>query len=253
MQYVRFEHRGNVKKGIMKGSTVQVIAGEFWDYSLTGEAVAIDEIRLLAPVVPGKVVAVGKNYMDHINELGPADVPQNPVLFVKLPHTVIGPGEDILLPYQSTRVDYEAELAVVIAKPCRDIDKDEAAEYILGGTCLNDVTERDVQKRDGQWIRAKNYETFCPIGPWIVDGLNYDRLHIRSRLNGQIKQDSSTENLLFPVGELVSFISKAMPLYPGDVVTTGTPYGIAPMVEGDIIEIEVEGIGILRNPVKNKP
>ncbi|NLG37057.1 MAG: fumarylacetoacetate hydrolase family protein [Clostridiales bacterium] len=252
MIYLRFEHRGRIRSGILSGDIVTVIEGPFWDYRKTDMAVPLGEVRLLAPLVPGKVVAVGKNYLDHIGELGASEVPQSPVLFIKLPHTVIGPDEDILIPRGATRVDYEAELALVIGRECSDEEPVEAAGAILGATCLNDVTERDVQKLDGQWTRAKNYPTFCPLGPWIVDGLDYGRLRVRSRLNGQIRQDGNTASLLFGVPELISFISKAMPLHPGDVVTTGTPCGVGPMAGGDVIEIEVEGVGTLRNPVRNR-
>jgi 2-keto-4-pentenoate hydratase/2-oxohepta-3-ene-1,7-dioic acid hydratase in catechol pathway len=252
MIYLRFEYRGLIRNGILSGDTVTVIDGPFWDYRETDMTVPLRAARLLAPLIPGKVVAVGKNYLDHIDELGASEVPQSPVLFVKLPHTVIGPDEDILIPRGATRVDYEAELALVIGRECANEEPGEAAGAILGATCLNDVTERDVQKRDGQWTRAKNYPTFCPLGPWIVDGLDYGRLRVRSRLNGQIRQDGSTDSLLFGVPELISFISKAMPLHPGDIVTTGTPAGVGPMADGDVIEIEVEGVGVLRNPVRKR-
>jgi 2-keto-4-pentenoate hydratase/2-oxohepta-3-ene-1,7-dioic acid hydratase in catechol pathway len=165
MHYIRFEHRGKIRNGLLMKGAIAVISGEFWNHRITGETITLDEVRLLAPLIPGKIVAVGKNYIDHIREMGASEIPQNPVLFIKLPHTVVGPGDDILLPYHATRVDYEAELAVVIRRECRDIEPAEAPGFILGATCLNDVTERDVQKRDGQWTRAKNYPTFFPSDP----------------------------------------------------------------------------------------
>lgn len=249
MVFVRFRYNGKENEGVLEGDKIKELSGGFYgNLEYSGNTYKLSEVRLLAPCRPSKVVAVGLNYVDHIRELGNS-MPKNPVLFIKLPHTVIGPDDSIVIPEGATRVDYEAELAIVIKKLCRRVRKGDADEYILGATCLNDVTERDVQKADGQWTRAKNYDTFCPIGPYIITGIDCSKLDIKLILNGEIKQHSNTSNLLWNTQELVSFISGIMPLYPGDVVTTGTPYGVSPIKKGDIIEVIIEGIGTLRNPV----
>jgi len=210
----------------------------------------IKEKELLSPVTPNKIIAVGLNYIDHIKEFSDRPIPENPTLFIKFPHTVIGPKENILLPKNHERVDYEAELAIVISKPGYEISVKDAKDYILGATCLNDVTERSIQKKDGQWIRGKNYPTFCPIGPYIVSDIDYNNLNIKSFLNGKIMQDSNTKHFIWNVYELISFISQSIPLEKGDVITTGTPNGVSPMKNGDEIIIEIEGIGQLINYVK---
>lgn len=210
----------------------------------------LDEVKLLAPVKPSKIVAVGLNYADHIAEMGNTP-PSNPIIFIKPQTAVIGPGEAILLPSSSQRVDYEAELAVVIGKKCRSVTPKQAPSFILGYTCFNDVTARDLQKKDVQWTRAKSFDTFAPLGPWINTSIDPSSLRIECRLNGEIKQSSSTSNLLFSVFELVSFISEIMTLLPGDVIATGTPQGVGPMQNGDLVEVCIEGIGVLSNPVKS--
>lgn len=211
---------------------------------------SIEVKKFLSPVLPGKVVAVGLNYRDHAEELG-LNLPKEPVLFMKPATSVIGPLDDIIYPWQSKRVDYEAELAVVISKDCRNVRAANASDVILGYTCLNDVTARDLQEADGQWTRAKSFDTFAPIGPWIETGIADPHcLAITSRLNGEIKQSSNTKNLIFSVFELVEFISGIMTLNRGDVIATGTPSGIGPMNPGDEIEIELEGIGVLKNQVR---
>lgn len=215
----------------------------------TGATLPLCGARLLAPCEPGKVVAVGINYRDHAAEMG-HDLPQDPVIFLKPSTSVIGPGEEIVRPADSQRVDYEAELALVIGAPCKDVPASEAHRYIFGYTCLNDVTARDLQKRDGQWTRAKGFDTFCPIGPWIETQFNGTCAGVRARLNGKLVQQSDTAHLINAVPALVAFISRVMTLLPGDVITTGTPSGIGPMCSGDVIEIEVDGIGTLRNPVR---
>lgn len=214
---------------------------------LTGEQISV--ARLLPPVLPGKIVAVGLNYRDHANEMG-IEIPKEPILFLKPSTSVIGPHEDIVYPSQSSRVDYEAELAVVIGRTCRNVSARDAEDYILGYTCLNDVTARDLQAKDGQWTRAKSFDTFAPIGPWVVTDIeNPHTLSIRARLNGEIKQSSNTSNLIFNVYELIDFISHVMTLQDGDVIATGTPSGIGPMNIGDEIAIEIQGIGALKNRV----
>lgn len=252
MKYLRFEHDGKARYGFLEDGFINEIHGSIYDrYEPAGKTYGLNEVRLLAPCVPSKVVAVGLNYVNHIKEFDNRDIPKNPVLFIKLPHTVIGPEDSIIIPEGATRVDYEAELAVVVKKMCSKVKPAEVDEYILGATCLNDVTERDIQRSDGQWTRGKNFETFCPIGPYIVSGINHSSLDIKLLLNGEAKQSSNTSNLLWNVNELVSFISNVIPLYPGDVVTTGTPSGVGPMKAGDVVEVIIEGIGTLRNRVRN--
>lgn len=220
-----------------------------WDPD-TGQASREVEIsRILSPVVPSKIVAVGLNYRDHAEELS-LDLPKEPILFIKPSTSVIGPDDEIIYPDSSSRVDYEAELAVVIGKTCRFVKRADAQEYILGYTCFNDVTARDLQVSDGQWTRAKSFDTFAPVGPWIVTDIDDPhRLAISSRVNGELRQSSTTENLIFDVFDLVEFISTVMTLHAGDILATGTPSGIGPMQRGDEISIEIEGLGVLRNTV----
>ena len=198
---------------------------------------------------PTKVVLVGLNYRDHAKELK-MPLPEEPILFLKPPTAVIGPEDSIIYPEQSKRVDYEAELAVVIKDKCKDIEPDEVMEHVEGFTCLNDVTARDLQSMDVQWTRAKSFDTFCPVGPKIVRDIEPNNLKIQSYLNGELRQDSNTSNFIFNTEELVSFVSKVMTLLPGDIVATGTPSGIGAMQKGDTSEIEIEGIGMLRNYVR---
>lgn len=194
---------------------------------------------------PTKIICVGLNYKDHAKELN-MPLPEEPILFMKPISSLIGPEDSIIYPKMSKRVDYEAELAIII----KNIEENEVMDYIEGFTCLNDVTARDLQKKDGQWTRAKSFDTFCPIGPKVVKGINPNNVKIQSFLNGELKQDSNTSNFIFKVEELVSFISKIMTLTPRDIIATGTPSGIGPMKKDDIIEIKIEGIGTLRNYVK---
>ncbi len=251
MKLVRFVFGGLEKCGVIEGEAVREIEGSFYgEFKITGNTYKLDEVKLLIPCNPSKVVAVGQNYSDHVKEFG-HEMPKNPTLFVKLPHTYIGHGDYIKIPEGAGRVDFEAELAVVIKKYCRNVSASEAGEYILGATCLNDVTERDIQKSDGQWIRGKNFETFCPIGPWIVNDVDYNALDIKLVQNGETRQHSNTSYLMWNVHELISFISKSIPLYPGDMVTTGTPSGVGPIKAGDVVEVVIEGIGTLKNGVRN--
>ncbi len=198
---------------------------------------------------PTKIVLVGLNYRDHAKELE-MPLPAEPILFMKPVTALIGPEESICYPSQATRVDYEAELAVIVKDVCKDIEPEEVIEHVEGFTCLNDVTARDIQKRDVQWTRAKSFDTFCPIGPRIVTDVEPNNLKIQSFLNGELRQDSNTANFIFKVEELVSFISQVMTLMPGDIIATGTPSGIGAMNKGDTVEIRIEGIGTLRNYVE---
>jgi 2-keto-4-pentenoate hydratase/2-oxohepta-3-ene-1,7-dioic acid hydratase in catechol pathway len=198
---------------------------------------------------PTKIIAIGLNYCDHAKELC-MDIPNNPIIFLKPTSSLIGPEETIILPSFSKKVDYEAELALVIKEKCKDVNTKEAMQYVEGFMCLNDVTARDLQKLDGQWTRAKSYDTFCPVGPRLVKNLNANNLDIKCILNGKIVQSSNTKNFIFKIEEIISFISKIMTLNPGDIITTGTPSGVGQLKSGDVVEIEIEGIGKLRNPVK---
>lgn len=208
-----------------------------------------NQARLLAPVIPTKIVAVGKNYADHAEEMG-VEVPQDPVIFLKPPTSVVGPLHPVRLPAQSEEVHHEAELAVVIGKVTRNVRIEDVGPHILGYTAANDVTARDLQRRDGQWTRAKGFDTFCPLGPAIDTDLDpAEGLAITARVNGDVRQAGSTADLVFGVGELVAFVAGVMTLLPGDVILTGTPAGVGPIIPGDRVEVEVEGVGVLMNPV----
>lgn len=208
----------------------------------------ISSVKFLPPVEPTKIVAVGLNYIDHANELG-IPVPEEPVIFLKPPSAVIGDLDPIVLPRLSSRVDYEGELAVVIGRRCRNVPKEKAKDVILGYTCFNDVTARDLQRKDGQWTRAKSFDTFAPVGPYIAEIEDASDLRIETRVNGEVRQRSSTSNMIFDVFTLVEFISSIMTLEKGDLIATGTPAGIGKLKDRDLVEVEIEGIGVLRNPV----
>jgi 2-keto-4-pentenoate hydratase/2-oxohepta-3-ene-1,7-dioic acid hydratase in catechol pathway len=250
MKLVRFRVNDEILNGALEGDAVYTLEGTPFDrYRVNRSSkYALGEVRLLAPVLPSKVVAVGINYRDHAEEFG-HDIPEEPVLFMKPSTAVIGPEDEIILPPSSRRVDYEAEIAAVVKKLAHGVAEADSWEYILGYTCLNDVTARDLQRRDGQWTRAKSFDTFCPIGPCVETDLDPDVVAISSRLNGERRQSSNTGNFIFPLFRLFSFVSQVMTLLPGDIVTTGTPSGVGEMAPGDVVEVEVEGIGVLRNRV----
>lgn len=199
---------------------------------------------------PGKIVCVGKNYLDHVREMGGDEAPEHPILFMKPPSAVIGSGDAIVLPPDSERVDYEGELVAIIGSRLRDASPEEALRSVRGYTCGNDVTARDLQAIDGQWTRAKGFDTFAAIGPALVEGVDPADLAIATRVNGQTRQSSRTSLLIHPVGDLIAFISRVMTLEPGDAVYTGTPSGVGPLSPGDVVEVEVEGVGVLRNEVR---
>jgi len=243
MRIVRFLHHNKIFKGVLRDDEVEV------DASAGGPLrVSLEKVKLLAPVSPSKIVSVGLNYRDHAEELGMA-VPDEPVIFLKPSSAIIGPGETIVYPPSSARVDYEAELGVVIKDTVRNVSRDKVRDHILGYTCLNDVTARDLQEKDTQWSRAKSFDTFAPIGPWIETEIDPVDLRVCSYLNGELKQDSRTSEFVFGVPELVEFISGIMTLFPGDVIATGTPPNVGPMLPGDEIVVEIEGIGRLENHV----
>jgi len=211
----------------------------------SGDVYSLDEVELLAPCRPSKVVCVGLNYAEHARELK-MKLPEKPILFLKPPSAVIGTEEKIVMPKSSRQVDYEGELGVVIGKRCKDVLAEDVQKYVLGYTCFNDVTARDLQQKDGQWTRAKSFDTFAPIGPWIA-GIDPSDADIQTRVNGVIRQQSNTSDLIFGVPKLIEFISHVMTLEPGDVIATGTPPGVGQLKNGDVVEIEIEGIGSLRN------
>ncbi len=248
MKIIRYMHNGATGHGLLEGDTVVPIQGSIFEFfSVSPDRIPIGQITILSPVVPSKAVCVGLNYLDHAQEFN-LQLPPEPILFIKPASSVIGPDEAIVHPKQSKRIDFEAELAIVIGKTAKNVEEAHADEYILGYTCANDVTARDLQPQNGQWTMAKSFDTFCPLGPVITDEVDCDNLAVESRVNGVVKQHSNTRFLAFKPRFLVSYISKIMTLFPGDVILTGTPGGIAPMASGDIVEIELEGIGVLRNP-----
>jgi len=249
MKIVRYQDDRIIKWGISEGDMIREMDGNpFGPFHLTSKLKRVEGVKILAPCDPSKIVALGLNYRDHAGELK-MKLPEEPLLFLKPGTSVIGPGDGIVYPKMSGRVDYEAELAVVIAKTAKAVSEEKAPDYILGYTCLNDVTARDLQGKDGQWTRAKGFDTFAPIGPWIVTDLDPRHLEISAYLNGERHQHSNTENLIFGPHQLVSFISRVMTLLPGDVIATGTPSGIGPMSVGDRVEVAIEGIGTLTNTV----
>jgi len=249
MRIVRFRKGSDTYYGIVEGGIVNELKGDIFSrYERTGRKYPIDELKILAPCEPTKIVALGLNYRSHAEELR-MKLPDEPLLFLKPSTSVIGPDEDIIYPPMSHRIDYEAELGVVIGEETKGVSEDKAKEYILGYTCFNDVTARDLQKKDKQFTRSKGFDTFAPIGPWIEMELDPTNLKVESYLNGELKQSGTTADLMFSVYQLVSFISKVMTLLPGDVIATGTPAGIGSMKVGDTIEIVIERIGTLRNRI----
>jgi len=250
---------GLVAHGILEdGGAIRAIAGDLFDtWELTKQAYALDKVKLLAPVAPPNILAIGLNYRLHALESG-HELPDHPALFIKATTSLCHPGDAIVLPAVAPdEVDYECELAVIIGRKARNVSPDDAPDHVLGYTCANDVSARDCQRRlDVQWARAKSFDTFCPLGPWIETDLDPDHAGIRTRLNGQVMQDGNTDDLIFSVSELISHLSHSLTLLPGTVILTGTPPGVgfarSPQVflrPGDVVEIEIDGIGVLRNPV----
>ena len=262
MRIARFATGGDPQYGVVElaadggryPDTVSVLTGDpiAMSVKLTGERKELDSVRLLAPVIPrSKIVAVGRNYAAHAAEMG-AEVPKTPLTFFKPNTSVIGPGEPIIYPAASHEVSYEGELALVIGRICKDVPISRVREVIFGYTVANDVTARDLQRTDGQWARAKGYDTFCPLGPWITTHQGLEEvaaLAIRTTLDGEPCQDSNTKEMIFTIPELVAYISSYTTLLPGDVILTGTPPGVGPMLPGQVVSIEIEGIGTLTNPV----
>lgn len=237
--------------GLVSGEQVQQISGPPWgEWSQLPGSWKLDEVRLLAPVEPGKIVCVGRNYAAHAAELG-NEVPKEPLIFLKPPSAIIGPGEPIILPTQSQKVEHEGELGLVVGRKCARLkESDDALSYLLGYTCVNDVTARDLQKADVQFTRAKGFDTFCPVGPHIETQLDPADVLVEARVNGTQRQSGRTSLMIYPVAFLVRWISNVMTLFPGDLIATGTPAGVGPLVAGDTVEVSVSGVGVLRNPVQ---
>jgi len=253
VRIARYRYEGDVRYGIVDGEVVREIAGTPFptveSIEVTGIEHHLDDVDLLAPVLPTKIIAVAKNYSDHAAEMG-GTVPAEPMIFLKPSTSVVGPEAVITIPEQSTQVEHEAELAVIIGRLCKDVPKDRVEDVVLGYTCANDVTARDLQRSDNQWGRAKGFDTFCPLGPWICTGeIEPANSPIVCEVNGEVRQTGSTREMVHSIPGLVAFISDIMTLLPGDVILTGTPAGVGPMMVGDLVEVTVPGIGTLSNEV----
>ncbi len=249
MKIVRFSHNDQVQYGVLNGNAVCAYTGSPFDtFKETDHYYLLNEIKLLAPCLPYKIVALGVNYQSHGKEMKQKP-PEEPLIFLKPSTSVIGPEDNIVYPPSSKKVDYEGELGVVIKSVAQNVSKKDAKNYILGYTCVNDVTARDLQTKDIQWTRAKSFDTFCPIGPCIETELDPANLSLETILNGKVKQKANTSQLIFSVAELVCFISNVMTLLPGDVIATGTPAGIGSMQPDDVVEVKIEDIGTLKNTV----
>ena len=239
------------RHGLIEGDSILEISGLPWGQWTRGSrSVHLAEARLLAPVAPSKIVCVGRNYAAHAAELG-NELPKEPLIFLKPPSAIIGPQEAIVLTKYSNRVEHEGELAIVIGRRCSNLlEADDALSFVMGYTCLNDVTARDLQKSDVQFTRGKGFDTFCPVGPHIETDLNPSSVLVETRVNGSLRQSSSTSLMIYTPAFLVRWISRMMTLNPGDVIATGTPAGVGPLVAGDVVEVSVGGVGVLRNPVR---
>ncbi|MGB8707784.1 MAG: fumarylacetoacetate hydrolase family protein [Dehalococcoidia bacterium] len=256
MRIVRFVAQGRAKYGILDRNIIRGLRGSSFSHFqhlsspsiLDGSNYNLDKVRLLPPCLPSKIVCLGLNYRSHIEEMK-LPIPSVPLIFLKPSTAVIGPGVKIILPPGWNRIDFEGELGVVIGKKAKDVPEERAKEYILGYTCFNDVSDRNAQAADGQWTRAKGYDTFAPIGPWIETEAKPDNLKLETYLNGELRQSASTSDLIFGISKLINFISGVMTLLPGDVIATGTPSGVGPMKPGDVVEVRIEKIGTLKNSV----
>ena len=250
MRVARFLAEGAAAYGVVDGPELRVLSGHplVNGYEYTGERVALKDVKLLAPTVPSKVVCIGKNYADHVAEFDGQPV-EEPAIFFKPSTAIIGPGESIVLPWQSEQVELECELTIVMGSICKNVEPEDVGQYIWGYTVANDVTARDLQHTDAQWARSKAFDTFCPLGPWIETEFEPEGQIIETRVNGDIRQRDAIDKTIFNVREIIAHVTEAMTLLPGDVIFTGTPAGIQNIVPGDVVEVEIEGIGVLRNPV----
>lgn len=254
MKIARFSHNDAIRYGILDGGDLVVLEGDpmFAGYETTGDRVPLADAALLAPVIPrSKVVCVGKNYHDHAKEMG-GEAPEEPLLFLKPNTSVIGPGDSIIRPTSlSEQTDFEGELAVVIGRIAKNVPADRAHEYVFGYTVSNDVTARDLQRRDGQWTRGKGFDTFCPLGPVIETEFDADTATIETRVNGEVRQQAPLTDMIHSVADIIAYASAVFTLLPGDVILTGTPAGVGPFAAGDTVEVEVSGIGVLRNQARD--
>jgi 2-keto-4-pentenoate hydratase/2-oxohepta-3-ene-1,7-dioic acid hydratase in catechol pathway len=258
VKIARFSSGDDPRFGVVEGDTgdevVAVIEGDplYRPVAFTGERLPLADVRLLAPVIPrSKVVAVGRNYADHATELG-NEVPAEPLVFLKPNTSVVGPGDPVVYPAQSSDVQYEAELAAVIGRICRDVPVELAPKVVFGYTCGNDVTARDLQRSDDQWTRAKGFDTFCPLGPWVETDLDPADVRVTATVNGETRQDGRTGQMVHDVASLIAYVSSVMTLLPGDVILTGTPAGVGPVRPGDEMAVSVEGVGTLTNRVVSR-
>ena len=251
--FIRFNDGSTARWGQIEDGEVWALSAAPWaNPKRESTGYSPERVELLAPVIPGKIVLVGLNYRAHVAESKSADkVPEEPVIFIKPTTALIGPGDEIIRPPGVERVDFEAELAVVIGRRIHRPSRDEAQEAIFAATCLNDVTARPLQRKDVQWTRAKGFDSFCPVGPRLVTGLDLQNLRVQSFVNGEPRQDGNTRDQIWPVVDLVQFIAGVMTLHPGDLISTGTPEGVGPLSAGDRVEIRVEGVGGLENPVQD--
>jgi 2-keto-4-pentenoate hydratase/2-oxohepta-3-ene-1,7-dioic acid hydratase in catechol pathway len=251
MKFARFLHNGKSFYGIVEQNVYPIIGDIFGEFQVDKKGYEPEKVKLLPPCQPSKIILVGLNYLDHVKESQSSNViPEEPVLFMKPSTSVIGPDEVIFYPEGVERLDFEAELAVVIKDRCKKLTPSEVQDHVLGFTCLNDVTARNLQKKDVQWTRAKSFDSFCPLGPFIVEKIDLDNSKIESYLNGKLRQSSNTNQMIFSVEKIVSLVSGVMTLFPGDVISTGTPAGVGHMEPGDTIEVFIENIGTLRNYVR---
>ncbi|HWU47846.1 MAG TPA: fumarylacetoacetate hydrolase family protein [Humibacter sp.] len=254
MKIARYSHNGSLSYGILDDDELVVLAGDpmFSGFETTGERVALRDATLLAPVIPrSKVVAVGKNYRDHAAEMG-GEAPEAPLLFLKPNTAVIGQNDAIVLPSQSKQVEHEGELAIVIGRIGKNIPAADYADYVFGYTAANDVTARDLQHADGQWARAKGFDTFCPLGPVIETEFDPTDATLVTRVNGEVRQDGRISDMVHDIPAIVAYASSVWTLLPGDVILTGTPAGIGPLTDGDTVEVQISGIGTLSNPVRSR-
>ena len=251
MRIARFTTGDDPRYAVVDGDDLVVLSGDplYTPLNPTGQRVPLESARLLAPIIPrSKIVGIGRNYAAHAAELG-NEVPERPIVFLKPNTSVIGPDDPIVLPSYSRDVHHEAELAVVISRLCKDVPPERAKDVILGYTAANDVTARDVQKEDATWTRGKSFDTSCPLGPFLVMDLDISDLRVQARVDGDLRQDGSTAQMIYSVPDLIAYVSSIFTLLPGDVILTGTPAGVGPIEEGQRVEVEVEGIGVLGNPV----
>jgi len=249
MQIVRFRAGGKTRYGGLEGASVVEYSGTPWSVFRRGRRrYALRQVLLLAPTVPSKIVAVGLNYRDHAVEMN-MPLPEEPRIFLKPVSAIVGPDDPIVLPPQSARVEHEAELAVVMKRRCHNVAAERARDYVLGYTCLNDVTARDIQARDRGPTRAKAFDTFCPLGPCIATDIDPNAATVEALVNGIVRQSGSTKDFVFPVEDLIARVSEVMTLLPGDVIVTGTPAGVGPLHAADRVEIRIDGVGVLKNPV----